>query len=132
MTLDDKVMWTWSLPLVEERGSAVDSSRPQDSGRRTGEMTLGPTSVGTGQTFGKRPFLVRMKGEFLQHDTQYLIEAISCPQGPFFPAIPNTYTKYNCMQCWGNEGRYLPENILKHSEDGNDNSICETAKETQM
>ena len=41
MTLDGKVMWPRSLPLVEERGSAVDSSRPQDSGR-TGEMTLAP------------------------------------------------------------------------------------------
>ena len=55
MMWDDTVMWTWSLPLVEQRGGAVDSSRPQDSGRRTGEMTLGPTSVGTRQTFGKRP-----------------------------------------------------------------------------
>ena len=42
MMLNDKVMWTWILPLVEERASAVDSSRPQDSRRRTGEMTLAP------------------------------------------------------------------------------------------
>ena len=68
MTLDDKVMWAWSLPLVEERGSAVDRPRPQDSGRRAGEMTPGPTSMGTRQTPRKRPSLVRMKGESLQHD----------------------------------------------------------------
>ena len=69
MMLDDKVMWPWSLLLVLERGSAVDCPRPQDSGRRAGEMTPGPTSMGTRQTPRKRPSLVRMKGEFLQHDT---------------------------------------------------------------
>ena len=53
MMLDDKVMWPWSLLLVLERGSAVDRPRPQDSGRRAGEMTPGPTSVGPRQTSRK-------------------------------------------------------------------------------
>ena len=68
MTLDDKVTWPRRLPLVLERGSVADSSRPQDSGRRIGEMTPGATSVGTRQIPRKRPSVVRMKGEFLQHD----------------------------------------------------------------
>lgn len=46
MMLDDKVMWPWSLLLVLERGSAVDCPRPQDSGRRAGEMTPWPHQHG--------------------------------------------------------------------------------------
>ena len=57
MTVDDEVTSMRRLPLLEERGSTVESSRPHDNGMRIWEMPLGASSMGTRHRHPGKDFL---------------------------------------------------------------------------